>query len=78
MRSRKIPQFVGGQSVADESLTLLTVAEVCRALGVGRTFLYAEMAAGRLMTVRIGRLRRIQRVEVRRYIAERSGRAANE
>lgn len=73
MRSRKSPHFVGGQRVAEESLALLTVPEVCRMLGVGRTFLYAEIAAGRLRTIRIGRLRRIQLAEVLRYIAERGG-----
>ena len=76
MGTGKGPHFVGGQSVAEESL--LTVPEVCRMLGVGRTFLYAEIAAGRLRTIRIGRLRRIQRAEVLRYIAERGGRVAHD
>lgn len=78
MGTGKGPRFVGGRSVADESLALLTVPQVCKMLGVGRTFLYAEIAAGRLRTIRIGRLRRIQRAEVLRYIAERGGRVAHD
>jgi excisionase family DNA binding protein len=38
-------------------------------LGIGRSKLFEEMAAGRLHSVTIGRSRRIPRAELERYVA---------
>jgi excisionase family DNA binding protein len=38
---------------------LLTVAEAAQTLGIGRSLLYELLAAGRIESIRVGRLRRI-------------------
>jgi excisionase family DNA binding protein len=48
---------------------LLTVEEVAKILRVGKTMVYAIMAAGNLPSVTIGRCRRFRRSDVYAYIA---------
>jgi excisionase family DNA binding protein len=48
----------------------VTVAHACRFAGVGRTFLYGLMDAGRLRYVKLGKRRLIPRAELRRLLAE--------
>lgn len=52
-----------------DSSRLLSVDEAAEQLGIGRTALYGEIAAGRLATVKIGRRRLIpaSSVETRIY-----------
>ena len=52
---------------------LLDVDEAAAALGIGRTMVYAELDAGRLDSLKVGRRRLIATSAVARYIAERAG-----
>ncbi len=45
------------------------LAEAAAQLGIGRSKLYSEIAAGRLRTVAIGRRRLVPRSELERYLA---------
>lgn len=47
---------------------LLSVAEVASALGIGRSALYSEIAAGRLRTIRVGRRRLVPASAIAEYI----------
>jgi excisionase family DNA binding protein len=47
---------------------LLTVAEAAEALGLGKSKAYAEIAAGRLGSVTIGRARRVPVTELESYV----------
>lgn len=46
-----------------------SIPEAAELLGVGRTTLYAEVAAGRLATVTIGRRRLVTRDAIDAYLA---------
>lgn len=48
---------------------LLSIKEACRLLGVSRTTLYGELAAGRLRSVTVGRRRFIPCEAVEAFIA---------
>ena len=51
---------------------LLTVPQVARALGVSRSLVYVEMAAGNLRSLRVGRgARRIPADSLRAYVDAR-------
>lgn len=47
---------------------LLSVDEAARTLGIGRSALYAEIAAGRVTTVKVGRRRLIPSKAITAYI----------
>jgi excisionase family DNA binding protein len=47
---------------------LLTVAEAADRLGVGRSFLYGVIQRGDLVTVKLGRARRVPVNELDRYV----------
>jgi excisionase family DNA binding protein len=49
----------------------LSVPAACARLGVGRTTLRAEIRAGRLVVLRIGRAVRIGEGELARWVGER-------
>ncbi len=49
---------------------LFKVEEAAPILGMGRSTVYEEMAAGRLKSVRIGRSRRISRQALEEYVAQ--------
>ena len=46
------------------------VSEACRFTGIGRSFLYGLMDAGRLSYVKLGKRRLIPRAELKRLLAE--------
>lgn len=52
--------------------TLLRAEDLCRELGLSRCRAYAMMASGELPVVRIGRSVRVPRVELERWLAERT------
>jgi excisionase family DNA binding protein len=56
------------QERGENPTRLMTVDEVARELSVGRTFVWELTAAGRLPTVRLGRLVRIRPEDLRRYV----------
>jgi excisionase family DNA binding protein len=47
---------------------LLTVPEAADRLGVGRSFLYSVIQKGDLVTVKLGRARRVPVAEMQRYV----------
>ena len=54
---------------------LLRAGDVARALGLGRSTVFALLAAGELPVVRIGRSVRVPRVALERWIDERTDQA---
>ncbi|WP_237540567.1 MULTISPECIES: helix-turn-helix domain-containing protein [unclassified Streptomyces] len=56
----------------DPTLVALTVEEAARRLGVGRTTMYALLAAGEIPSIVIGRLRRIPAEALSDYVAARA------
>jgi excisionase family DNA binding protein len=50
---------------------LMTPGEVARFLGLGRTRTYELLSAGIIPCVRIGRLRRVRRTDVDRFVESR-------
>jgi excisionase family DNA binding protein len=60
----------------DEEITaqerqILSPEEVAQYLGCGRTFAFKLLARGDIPSFTIGRLRRVRRTDLDRYIAER-------
>lgn len=51
---------------------LLSIDEAAAALGLGRSRLYAEIASGRLRSLRVGRRRLVPAAAVAAFIAERA------
>lgn len=51
---------------------LLSVDQAAAALSLGRSLVYAEIGAGRLRSVKVGRARRIPASAIAEYIAERA------
>jgi excisionase family DNA binding protein len=49
---------------------LYRIPEAAQMLGVSRAFLYREIAAGRLKTVKLGAATRIPAEELRRYVEQ--------
>lgn len=48
---------------------LLSIPEAAEALGIGRTRLYADIAAGRIRTCKVGRRRLVPSSAINTYIA---------
>lgn len=45
------------------------ISEVCRRTKAGRSFIYAEIGAGRLRAIKLGRLTRILAADLRAWLA---------
>jgi excisionase family DNA binding protein len=56
---------------AEQTEYLMSPAEVRQHLGLGRTYTYQLLATGAIPSVRIGRLRKVRRADVDRFIEER-------
>lgn len=56
-------------SVPEPEKLALSIASCCRLCSVGRTFLYQEIAAGRLRAVKAGRRTLIEAAEARRWLS---------
>lgn len=59
MQAQAHGKLVSEESTAASGAVLLTVEEAARRLAVSRALAYQLIAAGRLPSVRIGRLRRV-------------------
>ena len=57
---------------------LLTVPEACSRLSCSRSFLYGEVAAKRIKTLKLGFATRITAAELERYVASLHGPSAKE
>ena len=61
----------------DGSRLLYSVTEAAGLLGVGRTYLFRLIAAGEIESIKVGKLRKIPRDALGRYIdKQRAGQAA--
>jgi excisionase family DNA binding protein len=58
-------------AVSNEPERLWDIKSASTLLGIGRSALYAEIAAGRLQSVKVGRRRLIASGAISRYIADR-------
>lgn len=56
-------------SVIDSGKIAYSIASFCAACSVGRTFVYSEIAAGRLRALKAGRRTLIDAAEARRWLA---------
>lgn len=54
----------------------VTVADACKAIGVGRTVVYELLAAGRLESIHLGRRRLIKTDSIRRLVSGASEKEA--
>lgn len=63
------PQNAGRESVAESPL-LHSIDGACARLSMGRSWLYAEIKAGRIRVAKIGRRTLIEDAELRRVVAE--------
>jgi excisionase family DNA binding protein len=62
----------------DGDRLLYSVTEAARLLGVGRTYMFRIIAAGEIESIKVGKLRKIPRDALGRYIdQQRSGQAAS-
>ncbi len=57
-------------SNTDTTRIVLTIEEAAKRLGIGRTTMYALIAAGEIKSVTIGRLRRIPTEALHDYVRE--------
>lgn len=57
-------------SIEPQPDRLLSVPDAADALGIGRSMLYGEIAAGRIRTVKVGRRRLVPSGAVRAYIEQ--------
>ena len=63
------PHHVTGQQAAPNRL--LTLPEVQKKTSMGRTFIYNEMAEGRIRPIKMGRVLRFVEAEIDQWIADR-------
>lgn len=59
-----------GRESAAETPLLHSINDACRRLSIGRSWLYAEIAAGRIKTAKLGRRTLIPDTELRRVAGE--------
>lgn len=50
---------------------LLSIREVCRATGIGRSLVFSEIKAGNLVSLKLGRRRLVSVESLTQYISER-------
>ena len=60
-----------GAMVDDLNKLLLTVPEVARRLGLGRSMVYTLVASDQIKSIKIGRARRIPAIALSEFIAMR-------
>ena len=60
-----------GIDTEEKTEHLLSPEELSGVLGLGRTSTYAILSSGAIPSVRIGRLRKVRRVDVEKFIEDR-------
>lgn len=76
MEAASHPQTAGRESVAGRSAKLHSVPDALRLLGsMGRTWFYAEVAAGRIRVVKLGKRTLVPDSEIQRIIEDAEARA---
>jgi excisionase family DNA binding protein len=69
MQTKENPLNAGRESVAESPL-LHSIDGACHRLSIGRSWLYTEIAAGRIKVVKLGRRTLIPDAELRRVVTE--------
>lgn len=59
------------QDLAGTAREIMTPEELAGYLGIGRTNTYRLITSGEVPSLKIGKLRRVRRVDVDRWLAER-------
>ncbi len=57
----------------NNATALITVEEVCEALMIGKNAAYRLLAEGKIKGFRVGRIWKIPRISLNRYIQEQCG-----
>lgn len=57
----------------NDATALITVEEVCEALMIGKNAAYRLLAEGKIKGFRVGRIWKIPRISLNRYIQEQCG-----
>jgi excisionase family DNA binding protein len=65
------PNLQAEQTRHPLSKRLLSVEELARELGIGRTSAYALLWSGQIPSMKVGRLRKVRAEDVEAFIAER-------
>jgi excisionase family DNA binding protein len=60
---------LSGTSITSSPPMFMTIDEVCFEARVGRSFVYEQIAAGKLVGTKFGRATRIRRTEFERWLA---------
>ena len=68
LREELRAEAVTGPRAPDQ---LLSVDEAATTLGIGRSALYAEIQAGRIVSLKVGRRRLLSSAAIREYVADR-------
>ena len=73
MQATQLHQAVEAKKLAQHAkqARLLTLHEVLERTSMGRTFIYNEMAEGRIRPVKMGRVLRFVEAEIDQWIADR-------
>jgi excisionase family DNA binding protein len=61
-----------------ESLQLLSIAEVCRTLGMGKSWTYRRLKSGEIPSVKLGRSIKVKREDLEEYLDSRRYHPAEE
>ena len=52
----------------DQGLQLLSIAEVCRALGMGKSWTYRRLKSGEIPSIKLGRSIKVRRKDLEEYL----------
>lgn len=69
MKIYENPQTAGRESVAENPM-LHSIDNACKQLSISRTWIYAEITAGRIKVAKLGRRTLIPESELRRVAAQ--------
>jgi excisionase family DNA binding protein len=63
---------------SQEGLQLLSIAEVCRTLGMGKSWTYRRLKSGEIPSVKLGRSIKVKREDLEEYLDSRRYHQTNE
>ena len=62
------------ERLGSPGLQLLSIAEVCRTLGMGKSWTYRRLKSGEIPSVKLGRSIKVKRGDLEAYLGDRSNR----
>ncbi len=66
------------ERLGSRSLQLLSIAEVCRTLGMGKSWTYRRLKSGEIPSVKLGHSIKVKREDLEEYLESRRHRPAEE